>query len=651
MPRVGLLQRYWGVGISVALLAALLAFYLSLPPPAGPAAPARGQPGACVLAPAQSILNLRACTRELTPGEAADRARAVDSTGRLATPGSRAGRWMSLTFFQPGTEPAVRMLYLGVPDAERLQVFQTTGTGQGSRALMALERDALFRDRPVLHPKLILPVTFSPGAHRIDIHYQLHANGRLQPQLFTDQDLHTRTTVGDVVNGALLGIMLTLFAVIVIYSLLVGQRAYWIYNALVFSEVAMLAQTEGYAFAFFWPESPAWNLSAPIYLGSVVMACHALFAVSFFQIQQRYPRLYRLHLAALGLLLGNLLLHLLQPLWPRFEFGMVLAVAYSVLALATGYRALRDHLPGTPLYLMGAASLLLFGFLLFMLGIRGLNPLPWVNFFDYPKFGLLFESLCFSAAMVNRVRLLREQQAELRVRRLAETQELLKAEDAKRSANARAEQKSLLLAAASHDISQPLASLRFAIEALRKRSDNEPIAKHLDNTLDYAQTLLRDIMAETRDDLQQQDDRVHLGELLALITQEHAAAAASNGLTLSYAPSHREIDAPALALRRILHNLVGNALRYTREGRVLVGVRWRAGGVELQVLDTGPGLLPSQIKTLQQPFERGDASVDGHGLGLFIVKSLCGQYGYELRIRSQLRRGSCFAVFIPLPAD
>ena len=92
---------------------------------------------------------------------------------------------------------------------------------------------------------------------------------------------------------------------------------------------------------------------------------------------------------------------------------------------------------------------------------------------------------------------------------------------------------------------------------------------------------------------------------------------------------------------------MGNALRYTPRGRVLMGVRRRAGGVELQVLDTGPGLLPNQIQRLQQPYEQGAQAREGHGLGLFIVKSLCEQSGYHFRVRSQLQRGSCFSVFIP----
>ena len=90
--------------------------------------------------------------------------------------------------------------------------------------------------------------------------------------------------------------------------------------------------------------------------------------------------------------------------------------------------------------------------------------------------------------------------------------------------------------------------------------------------------------------------------------------------------------------------VLGRAAR----GRVVLGVRRRGGGVELQVLDTGPGLAAAQVETLLRPFEQGrTGAAEGFGLGLFIVRSLCEQAGWALRIRSRVGRGSCFAVWIP----
>ncbi|NJM43395.1 MAG: sensor histidine kinase [Brachymonas sp.] len=66
--------------------------------------------------------------------------------------------------------------------------------------------------------------------------------------------------------------------------------------------------------------------------------------------------------------------------------------------------------------------------------------------------------------------------------------------------------------------------------------------------------------------------------------------------------------------------------------------------------DSGPGLLPAQVRRLMRPFQQGQASQQGYGLGLFIVKSLCEQCAYEFRVQSKIDRGSCFSVLIPHPS-
>lgn len=240
-------------------------------------------------------------------------------------------------------------------------------------------------------------------------------------------------------------------------------------------------------------------------------------------------------------------------------------------------------------------------------------------------------------------------QAEARVRRMAEADELLRAETERRSALQHAQRQGLQLASASHDISQPLGALRLAIGALKSQPEADGIAQHLHRSLDYAESLLRGIIEETRDSLPEPPERIELGSLLATLVRDHRHQAQARDLDLRYVDNRIDIDASATVLRRILGNLISNALRYTpARGRVLLGVRRRPGGIEIQVLDTGPGLLPADVQALQAPFRQGrHGAAEGHGLGLFIVRSLCDRSGYELRVRSRLRQGSCFGIFVP----
>ena len=155
--------------------------------------------------------------------------------------------------------------------------------------------------------------------------------------------------------------------------------------------------------------------------------------------------------------------------------------------------------------------------------VLGLNPFPFIDFFHYPKIGFLLETLFFSAALISKMWQFRQQQTEQRLHRLAEAAQLAQAEQERRYAEARAADSSLRLAAASHDISQPLASLRFAIDVLKQQQAQQPLAEHIDRTIQYAQTLLTDIMQECKQS-HRPDEAVQLGALFHLLAAGVPAA-------------------------------------------------------------------------------------------------------------------------------
>ncbi len=209
----------------------------------------------------------------------------------------------------------------------------------------------------------------------------------------------------------------------------------------------------------------------------------------------------------------------------------------------------------------------------------------------------------------------------------------------------------LQLAATSHDLSQPLASLRLAVGALAPLPQAAPVLAHVNRTLDYSEALLGSLIAEARGQLQAVPASLPLGPLLADACQRHAPTAAAKGLRLVCHDSAWQYPAAPLLLGRILDNLLVNAIRYTPSGSVLLGVRYRAGARVIEVRDSGPGLAAGQLQRLLQPFQRGEGQGgDGHGLGLHITRSLCEAAGYTLEVRSTPGCGAVFAVVLPLAA-
>lgn len=547
------------------------------------------------------------------------------------------------------------VLSLGVPDVQRLRLYQWR---QGQwQLIFSQDPGQPFGSRALATPRLAVPLDLSSGEHQFYLNYYIHANGRLQPVLY-EADAWARSQLWQqLFSGILLGVMLTMLLLALLYRSVSDQAAYWAYSLLVLGHVAMLPQIEGYYFQLLWPDAPQLNFILPLILGSLVIGSHALFAVVFFRLPQRYPKLTQAHRLVLALLLLNLLAGGLLPHISRFAYDALLplvfiAFAYGMLAVLTAIRTHRDQLAGATLYLLGTVSLMLCTMLLMGLGVLGLNPFPFIDFFHYPKIGFLLETLFFSAALISKMWQFRQQQVEQRLHRLAEAAQLAQAEQERRFAEARAADSSLRLAAASHDISQPLASLRFAIDVLKQQQAQQPLAEHIDRTIQYAQTLLSDIMLECKQ-THQRGEAVQLGALFQVLAAEFRPLAAEKGLQLRVVPSQLMLDTSFVVLSRILHNLLANAIRYSHSGTVLLGVRRRPQALEIQVLDRGPGLLPEQLQRLQQAFVQGENAQAGNGvgLGLYIVQTLCAQLGYRLQVHSALRRGSCFSIVIPQTAN
>jgi signal transduction histidine kinase/CheY-like chemotaxis protein len=213
------------------------------------------------------------------------------------------------------------------------------------------------------------------------------------------------------------------------------------------------------------------------------------------------------------------------------------------------------------------------------------------------------------------------------------------------------EAKSTLLATASHDVRQPLHALSLLLGALDERVRDPEARALLERVQGSAQSLgqmldgLLDAAKLDAGVLEPRIEEVALGPLLARLAQEAEPIAKASGLELRVRETDLRLQSDPLLLRSILQNLIGNALRHTRQGGVLVGARRRGGEVEIQVWDTGPGFPEQEGERLFQAWERGTAAeTSGLGLGLSLVRRLAQLLGHRVMVRSRPGRGSLFAV-------
>jgi signal transduction histidine kinase len=216
---------------------------------------------------------------------------------------------------------------------------------------------------------------------------------------------------------------------------------------------------------------------------------------------------------------------------------------------------------------------------------------------------------------------------------------------------------SRLMAVAGHDLKQPLQVMVIAIDRIRKKlvdpRDQERLALAVDAGMRMAEEL--DRLAETSV-LQTglgtpQLKSFPVSDIFESIIHNWHLHAEAKGLRLVVKPCGARIVSDPGMLRAIIGNLVGNAIKYTEHGRVLVGCRKRGNFLSIEVLDSGSGIPPGQLGAIFDAFHQINPASEGLGLGLSIVRRTAEALGHEVALKSDLARGSHFTVLVPLAAD
>ena len=232
------------------------------------------------------------------------------------------------------------------------------------------------------------------------------------------------------------------------------------------------------------------------------------------------------------------------------------------------------------------------------------------------------------------------------------------AEDARRDAENATRSKTQFFAAASHDLRQPLQAIGIYVSLLKKRATGplEPLVNNMSTAVESLSKLVEELLEISRLDsgsIQPKVDQVSLDEMFSLLEQEFTPLAASKGLSLRVRRSGHAADSDPMLLQRVIRNLLANAIRYTQRGGVLLAARARNGLISIEVWDTGPGIKQSEVDRIFEEFYRGESSKaensgTGFGLGLSIVKRICGLLGHPLIVTTRPGTGTVFRVEVPL---
>ncbi|KAF0864186.1 hybrid sensor histidine kinase/response regulator NahK/ErcS' [Pseudomonas sp. LD120] len=248
---------------------------------------------------------------------------------------------------------------------------------------------------------------------------------------------------------------------------------------------------------------------------------------------------------------------------------------------------------------------------------------------------------------------------------LREIEERSRVESRLREAKAEAERANLsktkFLAAVSHDLLQPLNAARLFTSALLERRDpqaSSALVRNVSNSLEDVENLLGTLVDISKLDagvIKADIAPFALSELLENLAAEYAQVARSEGLELHFVACSALVRSDIQLLARILRNLLSNAIRYTRQGRVVLGCRRQGHWLSIEVWDSGMGIAAERLEEIFQEFKRGEEQRPdqdrGLGLGLAIVEKIAGILGHRIGVRSWPGRGSVFSVQVPISAS
>jgi Na+/proline symporter/signal transduction histidine kinase/ActR/RegA family two-component response regulator len=247
--------------------------------------------------------------------------------------------------------------------------------------------------------------------------------------------------------------------------------------------------------------------------------------------------------------------------------------------------------------------------------------------------------------------------------------ELAKAKSAAEAANL---SKTRFLAAASHDILQPLNAARLYVTSLVERFAStspsvageggrggaEALVANIDASLEAVEDILSALLEISRLDagaMKPEMTVFRVDELLFRLQSDFSPLARGQGLDLVFVPCSLSIRSDRRLLRRLLQNLISNAIKYTLTGRVLVGCRRRGGRLRIDIYDTGIGIPPEKRSAVFVEFHRLDPGARvarGLGLGLSIVERIARVLDHPMTLVSQVDRGTHFSVEVPVaPAE
>lgn len=564
--------------------------------------------------------------------------------------------WVKISLYNPGETEQIWRLDLGRPYTQDLDVYRVQG-GLPIHQLLHHKISDPFGARPINALTLMVDITLPPS-EVVDIYigYRSLSTTSLpltiaRPEIIVERRAFDGK-IDALVNGALLA-MILLAALMLPFT---GWRLSLAFASYILAGMLYVAHADGYTFKYLWPNWPSGNDGINLALMLFMVACGINFARILFRFTKTWPayNLFMLCYILLALLVMILAVPFIRIGWLML-IGYALVPVGAMVQLITGLMAYRRNYLGAGPYIAGAV------FVLISLVYATIAHFFPGNFnldrtLDVGHLALLGECFAFAGAIVVRLLGIQRQRDAAMSAELVAVQEKLAMRSTLREtqkqytqARALSKQRKDQLSSVSHDLQQPLASLRRTITHMA--IDNDEAGNQMHSALDYLEQLAKDQVQTNLNAPRktQSDGSVEVFPVSVIqnnVYEMFKGEAQSKGLDFRMRPLDDLIEADAVSLMRVVSNLTNNAIRHTDKGGVLIGARRRKDHIVIEIYDSGGGMSEVDITRLMKRYEKGENS-SGSGLGLDIVQDISARHDLNFQLKSRVGRGTCARISAP----
>ena len=510
------------------------------------------------------------------------------------------------------------------------------------KTLLDLGQDSPFSARPLNYPQIVAAFKLNAGeAATIVVSYFSQGSSRLSMSIDTPESYLAQASVSEAKYYAFYGMMLIMITLSLVAFIVIKQSLFIFYASYFLSILMYVCHADGVAFQYIWPNFPRFNSMASMVAAIGIMVFASLFAMTYLQTKRFHPFMHRILLGQIAMVLT-----ISAVLWPtdpqllKRIFVIMLSVC-TLCCLSAGLIAGWKRFSEVRFYLLAYTAALIPALLFTMRHAFGYEP-SFIGTYDAVRLALIVDALMMGLAIFDRYNFQRQsafaQTLAEAQKNLSLSQRLGTLEAQYQMVNANSLLREENVKDTIHDLRQPMQALRLSLgQMLDPQQSNSKDKGQVESALAYMERLVAGRLAENDAapttnakaasdlNLQSQPQEPGLYEVLRGITDMFASEAQSKGLGLKLVLAAPDAEIAAYPLMRVVSNLVSNAIKYTKHGRIIVSLRRHGSGHCVEVHDTGPGLNAAEFETAlirNQRLERDLDAAEGSGLGLSVVSGI-----------------------------